>query len=170
MGMVGTATSGIIFGGRSIPDLNDFYSYSVSGGTVTLTALTRAGASISGRRSMGMVGTATSGIIFGGRSIPDLNDFYSYSVSGGTVTLTALTRAGASISTRSSMGMVGTATSGIIFGGWSGTTRFNDFYSYSASGGTTPPPPISLRTLCLTQTAYDALAVKDPGTIYLITA
>ena len=101
-----------------------------------LTALTSAGASISARAYMGMVGTATSGIIFGGRSATYLNDFYSYSASGGTVTLTALTRAGASISTRFRMGMVGTATSGIIFGGYDGTTRLNDFYSYSASGGT----------------------------------
>ena len=171
MGMVGTATSGIIFGGwgGTITYLNDFYSYSVSGGTVTLTALTRAGASISGRLDMGMVGTATSGIIFGGQSTAPFNDFYSYSVSGGTVTLTAPTRAGASIPARHSMGMVGTATSGIIFGGRS-SANLNDFYSYSASGGATPPPPVSLRTLCLTQTAYDALAVKDSGTIYLITA
>ena len=135
MGMVGTATSGIIFGGRTRTRFNDFYSYSVSGGTVTLTALTRAGASISARQNMGMVGDTTSGIIFGGYSAPNLNDFYSYSVAGSTITLTALTRAGASISARFGMGKVGTPTSGIIFGGYS-TTILNDFYSYSASGGT----------------------------------
>ena len=74
------------------------------------------------------------------------------------------------MSARYRMGMVGTATSGIIFGGTATTSYLNNFYSYSVSGGATPPPPVSLRTLCLTQTAYDALAVKDPGTIYLITA
>ena len=135
MGMAGSATSGIIFGGEhtNTTYLNDFYSYSVSGRTVTVTALTRSG-SILARSYMGMAGSATSGIIFGGEHTDTtyLNDFYSYSVSGGTVTVAALTRSGSSISARTAMGMAGSATSGIIFGGYDGRRR-NDFYTYTGS-------------------------------------
>ena len=79
MGLAGSATSGIIFGGLDRSSYyNDFYSYSVSGGTVTVTALTRSGSTISGRTRTGMVGGATSGIIFGGYDRGLRNDFYSY--------------------------------------------------------------------------------------------
>ena len=85
---------------------------------------------------MGMTGSTTRGVIFGGLtgSNTRTNDFYSYSVSGGTVTVTALTRSGSSISARNSMGMAGSATSGVIFGGSTGSnTRSSDFYTYTAS-------------------------------------
>ena len=138
MGMVGSATSGLIFGGHSgSAALNDFYSYSVSGGTVTITALTSSGASISGRHEMGMTGTATSGAIFGGRDARNapLNDFYSYSVASGTVTLTLLTKkgTGSSIGDRSDMGMAGLGHGGAIFGGRS-TVLLGDFYRWVALG------------------------------------
>ena len=174
MGMVGDATSGVIFGGYSGNYLNDFYTYAVSGDTVTLTALTSAGASISARGAMGMVGDVASGIIFGGidNNGGYHNDLYSYSVSGGAVTLTNHTIAGDTIGIRYAMGMVGDVASGIIFGGQNSSTRhLNDFYSFDTSAPpvVTPPPPVMLRTLCLTQVQYDAISAKDPDTIYLIT-
>ena len=132
---------GVIFGGGTSTTnfLNDFYRYAVASNTVALTALTKAGASITARYDMGMVGDASSGLIFGGGGVWEAatqNDFYSYTVSGNTITLTALTKAGASISPRLGMGMVGSARSGVIFGGYTGSAVTNDFYSYTVSGNT----------------------------------
>ena len=144
MGMVGTPSSGIIFGGRNnsagpqqidLKYLDDFVQYSGSD-TLTLTSLTKTG-TISARSNMGMAGNATSGLIFGGRGTGgDLNDFIKYTVSSGTVTVTTLTKAGDPISVRSGMGMVGNETSGIIFGGLSGSSYLSDFYKYEVSGNT----------------------------------
>ena len=130
MGIVGTASSGLIFGGyqnNSPYAVSNFYKYSVSGSTVTLTVLTKSGSSISGRYDMGMVGTETSGVIYGGNTRFDrLEDAYSYSVSGNTVTLQLLTKSG-TITNRDKMGMVGTSSGGLIFGGEQGDNQ-TDFY------------------------------------------
>ena len=136
MGMVGDADSGLIFGGRgSSGDLNDFVKYEVSSGTVTLTTLTKAGATIAARSGMGMVGSETSGIIFGGLSGSSyLSDFYKYEVSGGTVTITSLTKRGVTIAGTSDMGMLGDVTSGLIFGGRVTGGYLINFYKYSVSG------------------------------------
>ena len=138
-GMAGNASSGIIFGGdiEASPFIDDnFYSYSVSsGGTVTISsALTKSGDTITGRVGAQMIGSATAGIIFGGFSrspATDNTDFYSYRVSGGTVTIAELTKSGDTITGRRTMRMVGSTTSGIIFG-----QRVSDFYSYRVSGST----------------------------------
>ena len=178
-GMVGDATSGVIFGGQNESNtrLNDFYSYSVSGSTITITALTKSGAAISARRNMSMLGDSTSGLIGGGNTPTLVSDFYRYSISASTVTLTALTKAGESvhgfadlaiagdltsgvissgrtwdhytisgdtitfgrvghftrgtISDRHSLGMVGNASAGLVFGGNDYSVRLNDAYYYT---------------------------------------
>ena len=159
MGMVGDATSGVIFGGSARGTFNDFYKYDVTSGSVAITALTKAGATIASRHDMGMIGDATSGIIFGGASGSRYySDFYSYAVSGNTVTLTALTKAGASISAREEMGMVGSETAGIIFGGWTGSADLSDFYSYSIAGGT-------VTLTALTKTGATIAGRRDMGMI-----
>ena len=136
-GMAGDASSGIIFGGQAGPYsyLNDFKKYEVSGNTVTVTNLNLSG-SITARTKMGMVGDASSGIIFGGQSGRSSlsNDFKKYEVSGNTVTVTNLNLSG-SITARSTMGMVGDNSSGIIFGGDISTNDnpSNDFYKYETT-------------------------------------
>ena len=133
MGMVGSLESGIIFGGRNNSRnlSNNFFKYEVSGSDVTVTRLTIVG-SISARDNMGMVGDASSGIIFGGSGstsrVDTLNDFYKYEVSGSDVTVTRLAVSG-SIPERHSFGMVGDASNSVIFGGeGKDISYFNDFH------------------------------------------
>ena len=160
----GSATAGIILGGsdfRSFENLNDAYSYSVAGNTITITSLTVSGtATLSGR----ILGTSTNGIIFGDGGFSN-NTFVRYSIAGATITFTALTSSG-TISARQNPLMVGTPESWLMFGGWTGASVLtNDFHSCTRL--TSAPPELSSR--CLTQTAYDAISTKDPNTLYFIT-
>ena len=163
----GSKTTGILYGGRGgefTDDWDDnFYRYNFTATTASATQLTRAGSTFTASKNARprLFGDAISGLIltYGG-------DFFSYSVAGNTITITALTKTGTTFTLNSSFNMVGNKDGGLIFGD---STSSANIYSFSR-GGTVAPPPVSLRTLCLTQTAYDALAVKDPGTIYLITA
>ena len=133
-GMVGVA-DGIIFGGYNGSSyLNDFYKYTISGNTATITALTRTGTSISGRENMGMVGDENAGIIYGGWRGSVLSDWYHYAVSGNTIRISSLRRTGSSIVGRFAMGMVGTATTGLMFGGsLSATRRSSAWFRYAVS-------------------------------------
>ncbi len=138
MGMIGDHESGIIFGGNTGTTESDrFFSYSVAGPNVTVTELTKSGG-IPPRSGLGMVGTKTAGIIFGGvAGQTRLNDFWSYLISGDNVTLIQLTNIGDVLSARTDMGMVGSATTGFVFGGF---PLNNDFFRYSTttvSGGGT---------------------------------
>ena len=159
--VAGDSTSGIIFGGNShsSPGYSTFFGYARSGNTVTIRALTKAGSSISGRIGVGIVGDATTGIIFGGLSTANRrNDFYRYVVSGSTITLTALTRSGASIAGRYNPGMVGTTSTGIIFGGWNNPTRFNDFWRYVISGNNVTITALSRASGTITARNYPGMA------------
>ena len=159
-GIAGDTTSGVIFGGQekigSVDTrLNDWHSYSISGDTVTFTALTVSGVTIPATQGLRMAGNATTGIIFGGVSSPDSPNFYRYVVSGNTVTVTTLTKAGtSSIATRRGHGMIGDATQGLIYGGYTapGLTYIQIMTRYSVSSttitltdlttqGTVMPPP-----------------------------
>ena len=139
-GIAGTTASGIIFGGR-IPSSsgvsNSIYRYAATGNNLTWSRLTLSGTRPPARRQPGMVGTATSGIIFGGRSSSSARygDAYSYSVSGNTITITPLTVVG-TISARSSFVMLGSGTGGIVFSGSPSGTTGNLFQRYARSGST----------------------------------
>ncbi len=190
MGMIGDHESGIIFGGNTGTTESDrFFSYSVAGPNVTVTELTKSGG-IPPRSGLGMVGTKTAGIIFGGvAGQTRLNDYWSYLISGDNVTLTQLTNIGDVLSARTDMGMVGSATTGFVFGGF---PLNNDFFRYSTTtvsgggtggitgvvagkglegGGTSGAVTLDVENpiICLTQDAYDAISVKSPKTIYLVT-
>ena len=144
MGMVGAPSGGLIFGGNSGTRRNDFYRFVVAANTVKVTALTKSGANISARNEMGMAGDSVAGLICGGRSASSwFNDFYRYNVTNNNVAITALTKSGA-ITPRSGFGIIGDASSGIIFGGYDGTTIRNDFFSYSVSGSIVTLTPITL--------------------------
>ena len=143
MGMVGTETAGLIFGGAENATTyhSDFYRYALSGSNVTITKLTKAGASITDRYRPAMTGTATTGIIYGGQASPSLNprpilnDFYRYSVSSNTVTLTDLTATGDTIVGTDTQNtadqgyakILGDATTGIIF------KETNEIYAYKVT-------------------------------------
>lgn len=130
----GDETGGVMFGGfnSSNTSNNNAYSYSVSGNTITWTSLTNAGSTPSARHYCWMQGSGTSGIMMGGNLSSHYNQFYSYSVSGGTITWASLTRAGDTIPSASGRtdSMVGDATSGVLW------TAADDFYTYSVSGTT----------------------------------
>ena len=117
--------------------------------TAKVTLLTKSG-SISGRYAMGMIGDATSGLIFGGRSGNSLySDFVRYEVSGTTITLTTLAATVrpwsqgiewlSSLMGRSHLVMVGSPTSGVIVGGREMLTGHEQntqgVYEYTVSGG-----------------------------------
>ena len=143
--MIGDSTSGFMFGGRSAwpPNLGDFYWYAVSGNNITTTTMTKAGASIPILSNVAMVGDKTSGIIFGGvnASLAVVNTFYKYVISGSTITLTLLTRSGATPHGVYASSMVGNAEFGIIFGGSVNTSGdssalSNQFRYYKVDGNT----------------------------------
>ena len=139
IGMVGDTTSGVIFGGYNANNgvyYDDFKKYEVSGNTVTVTNLDVTGDNIRPRYWPGMVGDTTSGVIFGGYDANfrvSQNDFYRYEISGNSVNVTSITPTGSSISARTRIGMVGNATSGIIFGGRVWPTHFGDFYRFNSA-------------------------------------
>ena len=162
-GIAGTASSGVIFGGRRPSGLSSgFFRYTVSGSTITFYAMTLAGTRPAARRQMGMVGNATSGIIFGGRSNSRAryNDAYYYYVSGNNVTMTRLTVTG-TIAARGSFAMMGSATSGVVFGGSASPAPPNNFVRYAATsttiGWTTLAYPVA-------QPGISAGAIKGDGT------
>ena len=134
-GMVGDTTSGIIFGGSaelSTPGTdganNDFFKYVVDSDTVTITKLTKVGDSIPARNYMGMTGDVNSGLIFSGYSgTAYLSDRLFYLVTGDNIYVKLLTNAGASITSRNAFGMVGDATTALVFGGNSSSGVLNDF-------------------------------------------
>ena len=96
--------------------------------TVTITSLTKSGATISGRANSQAVGTASTGLIYDGwTGSAYTNDWFRYTVSGSGVSLTALTKAGVTISGGGTL--FGTPTAGIIF-------RTGSFYRYAVSGNT----------------------------------
>ena len=174
-GFVGSPMSALVFGGSNgNTRYNNFYRItprlSSVGGLAgfTDTALTRAGATISVRENMGMVGDSTTGIIYGGENGSTiLNDWYSYSVSGNTITLTALTAVGTGLQSRSRHSMLGTATEGIVFGGYgSGGTTLGGLYRYSVSGGT-----VTLSTIgfsgSLTARYWAGMAGDPNGTVLI---
>lgn len=136
-GIVGNVGAGIIVGGHNPTALNDAYRYAVAGSTVTLTAMTVAG-TFPAQSVFSMVGDTSSGLIYGGLQTfpPNLNDFYRYVTSGDTITFTVLTKAGAAITNRYGVSMVGDATSGLFFGGRTGNGDRSDFYRYSIAGST----------------------------------
>jgi len=132
-GMVGDASGGYIFGGHSGSNaLRDFKGYVVTSGVAAVADTTTTGATISARFGMGMTGSKTAFIIYGGRDTSRFNDFHHCAVST-NITVTALTLTG-TITARSNHGMVGSAILGLIFGGSTGTgTRSNEFHRYSAN-------------------------------------
>ena len=130
-GMVGDATTGLIFGGLSgSTHLNDFKKYEVSGNNVTVTNLTVIG-SISTRFQHGMAGDAISGVIMAGNASGGFSrsDFKKYEVIGNNVTVTNLTIIGETL--RGPVQAIGDVNSGIIFKEIGGT---NPFYTYVVSG------------------------------------
>ncbi len=141
-GMVGDATTGIIYGGTSLTTgiagvFNDFYRYTIGVSSVAITTLTKAGDAIVPRLSHGMVGSATAGAIYSGHPGSGgayLTDFYTYSVSGNVVTLKKLTVIGDSRPGTLAFAMIGNETSGIIFGGWTGSVHLSTIYSYLVTG------------------------------------
>ena len=171
-GILGDATSGIIFGGYSGFDAqfftiyrDDFYNYNVSGNIITLTSLTKSG-TIRGRSGFGMVGDKTSGIIFGGSgNSQNYNDFKKYEVSGNTVTITDLTVSG-SISARAQFGMVGDATSGIIFQGLEPFGIPNDFKKYEVSGNTVTITDLTVSGSILARYAFGIVGDATSGIIF----
>ena len=143
--VIGDLTSGFMFGGRSAwpPNLGDFYWYVVSGNNITTTTMTKAGAAIPILSNCAIVGDKTSGIIFGGvnASLAVVNTFYKYTISGSTITLTLLTRSGATPHGVYASSMVGNAEFGIIFGGSVNTSGdssalSNQFRYYKVDGNT----------------------------------
>ena len=141
-GMVGDATTGIIYGGTSLTTgiagvFNDFYRYTIGVSSVAITTLTKTGDAIVPRLSHGMVGSATAGAIYSGHPGSGgayLTDFYTYSVSGNVVTLKKLTVIGDSRPGTLAFAMIGNETSGIIFGGWTGSVHLSTIYSYLVTG------------------------------------
>ena len=153
-GIVGDATSGIIYGG--LDSSTNFYKYEVSGDNVTLTLLTKTG-TITTTHQFTMVGDVNSGLIYGGNtgesgaSTTTINDFYKYEVSGNNITITTLTLSG-DLHRRYIHTMVGDVNSGLIYGGRYGSTRaYSDWFRYEVSGNTvttttlTPTPRIYRR-------------------------
>ena len=136
-GIVGSKTSILIYGGMGPQRRGDFVSISISGTTATVSELSLALVnSIPALESVGMVGSTTAGVVFGGYNGSNrFNTFWSYSVSGSTVTISELTKSG-SISAREKMAMVGTASSGLIVGGYDGSKTLGDFVRFSVSGST----------------------------------
>ena len=133
--LAGDLTSGIVFGGRrSGGDFNDFYKYDISGSTINITALTKVGVSIPAMYGTGIIGDATNGFLFAGQSgSTQSNNVFNYTVAGSTVTLSSVTKTGSTPSRRSFPRIVGDSSSGMVWGGRSGGTEFNDFYSYTAT-------------------------------------
>ena len=155
VGMVGNALSGLIFGGNSGSITNDFYKYEVAQNTITLTKLTATGAT-EARNQMGMVGNVNSGVIFGGEVGGGYsNDFIKYEVSGNNVTMTRLANTGSPISAREKLGMGGDQTEGVIYGGFDGATRLNDWYKYLVAEN-------EVRITAITPTGVTALASQYP--------
>ena len=143
--VIGDLTSGFMFGGRSAwpPNLGDFYWYVVTRNLIITTTMTKAGADIPILSSCAIVGDKTSGIIFGGANASRavVNTFYKYVISGSTITLTLLTRSGASPHGVYASSMIGNSEFGIIFGGSVGTSNTssqlsNQFRYYKVDGDT----------------------------------
>ena len=138
-GIAGDTSAGIIFGGRRSGNLlNDFIRYTATSSRITWARPSLSGVRPAVRRQMGVAGTATQGVIFGGRSSSSAryNDAYSYSVSGNTVTVRRLTASG-TISARGSFAMMGTsATAGFVWGGSGRPAPNNLFVRYAVSGST----------------------------------
>jgi len=135
--MIGSVTAGIIFGGHnSAGRQGNFYSYTVSGDTVTVALLTLSG-TIPPRTRFGMLGTTTAGVIFCGQGNNNVlyNTFYSYTISASTATVSQLTING-TISARQGLGAVGSATDFVIFGGEDSANSLNDFHRCTVDSGT----------------------------------
>ena len=136
---VGDVDSGIFFGGTHSGVLsNTFYRYETTNTSVTITALSEVGSTMPSLAGVGMAGSQTTGVIFGGQSahLPNVyeNDFYRYQISGDEVTTTKLNKVGDDISDRALFGMIGDHISGLIFGGWLGSAPTNEVYFYRVTG------------------------------------
>ena len=124
---IGTATAGIGFGGfnSSSAEQNTWYSFTVdtSTNTVTYATLTVSGITIPARWHVQMTGTPTAGIVGTGyRDSPNVkwfSDFFKYSVSSTTVTVTGLLKTGAFVADREGVILVGDDSTGLLMGGYS---------------------------------------------------
>ena len=146
MRMLGSATAGIIHGGSG-QRIGDIHSFTVSGNNITTTALTLAGDDLPDRSFFGMVGTTSLFLIYGGYTSfgfgDGRKDVYRVSVASGTATVKKITPTGDDMPIRWGHGMVGDASTALVFGGTNfsdaaGVTSvtYDDFYRITATATT----------------------------------
>ena len=145
-GMIGDETAGLIYGGNISGTItNQWYLYSVSGNTVTVTQLTQSG-TMAARQFMCVRGSTTEGIVFSGQTSGGyVNEFFRYVIASGTVTVSPLTISGyTAIPARRFCNMVGDGDNGLIFGGNTSSGALNEFALYSRSGSTVTTTSLTL--------------------------
>ena len=115
---------------------NKFYTYTISSSTGTETQHFSLNLNPP-RAGIAMSGDGRTGLLYGGATgavgtAAYQNDFYRYSVSGNVLTVSRISASGSSITGRSSALMVGSATSGLILGGYR-QGYLDSYYRYSAN-------------------------------------
>ena len=86
-------------------------------------------------------------------------------VSGNNINVTSLTVSG-NISARYSFGMVGTSLSGIIFGGYSGSSSLNDFKKYEVSGNNVSVTPLTVSGNISARYSFGMVGTSLSGIIF----